>query len=246
MRSRRSARPASAASSRLDPRLRLAVALVVAGVALAWLGTALLPVAPGEAGVVARRGPAEARYDAGNDTTVAALYCGHWRCSPAFVLQGDQREALAARRVYLKADADDWEKVPIAPLGSDGFSEPAREAYAGPFEVATPSPRLAPLVVGPVLFAAGVGFALRRQGPLAPAWTTLGGAAGTAAGVFGASLGEGAILVMLLAFVVGMAGVILLLFRRTRMAGASVALAACIALWLTVEAARWFPSAPAV
>ena len=184
--------------------------------------------------------------DAANGTTRAAFHCGHWPCAPAYTLPGDARHLAAQERAYLRADAADWRVEAIAPLASPHLAQPIATAYAGPFEPTGAGPRLVPLLVAPVLLAAGAGFALRARGPLAPALTTMGAGVGVLAGMTGAQMGEGGLLVLGLGVVVGLGSLALLLSTRTRLAGIALALAAVSAVWTLLTAQAWFPSPPAV
>lgn len=230
----------------MDPRLRASIILIVAGLGLASLGFALRPVSQGEEGVVALRGPAAAEYDAESDTTRAAFYLGHWHGGPAFTLEGDARDLVAKRRVYLKADASDWALEPISPIPVEGGPDPVEEAYAGPFTPATPGPRLAPLVVAPLLVGTGIGYSLRSWGPRAPLAMVLSSTVGVPLGVLGATMGEGGLLVLGLAGVLGIGSLALLITRRTRLVGVALAFAAAAAVWTLLMVSPWFPSAPAV
>lgn len=230
----------------MDRRLRASIILVVFGLGLASLGFALRPVSHGEEGVVALRGPASAEYDEQSGTTRAVFYRGHWQGGPAFTLDGDAREAVAKQRVYLHADASDWALEPISPIPVEGGPDPIKEAYAGPFAPATPGPRIAPLVVAPLLVGTGIGYALRSWGPRAPLAMVLASTVGVPLGVMGATMGEGGLLVLGLAAVLGIGSLALLISRRTRLWGVTLAFAAVAAVWTFVMVAPWFPSPPAV
>lgn len=224
----------------------LGAALALAGLALGYVGTHSAPERGGA--YASMTAPAVARYDEANDTTLLVPSCYYCSNHTGYLVRGDARDA-AGDRVHLRAAGPDaWARVPIEPApygGRDGTL--VTEAYAGPFEVVSPWPRLAMLTLAPALVVGGAWLALRGN----PRSAAAAGAAALAgpAGVFATGLsGDGGIVLFL--FGVPLAGFLaagLYAFRRTRPYAALPPLALATAIWALVTVAdAYFPAHPAI
>lgn len=219
----------------------VAVALLLAGAATTALGVSLLPEF-GEAGVVALRGPA--RVHAGQDGARYAVFMvGHWHGGPAFVLAEGEVVPESARAWLRARDASAWDRVPVGPF-EVGPSQYVREAYRGPFEVASPWTRVLPLLGGPLALLAGAASAFGERKAamrvLAPGVLLAG------LGAWAGGEGDGGVLAVLLLIVLALVGALLAAWRRARPWGLGLLLGGSLGVALALWTNAWFPSSPAV
>lgn len=226
---------------------RLPLVLLAAGVLLVAVMVAIQPGAAGGGRMVVGHGPAEARYDAANGTTLAVFLCGHWSCQHGFLLEGDRRADVDRRGVVLDPEGpDSWRLVPVEPFPVPGGPAPVREAYAGPFEVRPTWPFLAALLSGVALVGMGLCLLLARRGAASVGASVAAPVAGALVGAHFAGLGEGGLLLVFAAPVLAMVALTSMVFKRPRRHAVPVLVSLVLALVAMRLAQDYLPSGPAL
>lgn len=224
-------------------------ALIGAGLLLVALMVALQPADPGgdRDGMVVGHGPAEARHDAANGTTLAVFLCGHWSCQHGYLLEGDRRADVDRRGAILDPDGpESWCLVDVEPLPVPGGPAPITQAYAGPFTLRPAWPFLTAVLAGFALTGAGLCLLLARRGLASPVTGVVAPLAGALVGGHFAGLGEGSLLLVFASPVLAMIALTFTFFKRPRRHAIPVLVSVVLAVVAMQLARDYLPAGPAL
>lgn len=225
-----------------------AIVLLVAGIAATVAGERMRPGMDGDPTLVAIDDPFDARYDAANDTTLlVSVHCHACTEPVGYLVQGDATGGLDARWLYLRhvGDGDRYAKVPVEPMElADGFV--TREAYAGPFVLVDATWRVALLAGGLGLAGVGAALVLAKLNAASLGSAIVGPLAGLAFGWWGATQGDGGVVVFLVAPLVAAVGLLLLVASRTRAHAAGVVLGGVVAFAALLTLSSFYPAPSAI